>query len=108
MKKVQLNTKTPRNLKKYVRPDKGLDVALLEMLDQQIGEHIQSGDFNSSGAFPIDGSEMPYQSWLRAYVSNATSSPLAEHHIRAWEWAEGIVEGNPPPALIECWFRGGG
>ena len=76
MKKVQLNTKTPRNLKKYVRPDKGLDVALLEMLDQQIGEHIQSGDFNSSGAFPIDGSEMPYQSWLRAYVSNALACTL--------------------------------
>jgi cob(I)alamin adenosyltransferase len=33
---------------------------------------------------------------------------MAAHHVRAWEWFEGVEPGVKPPALIECWFRGCG
>ena len=104
-----VNTRvTPRNLKKFIRPDKPLSVALLEAMEDEFDTIIKIGDFDKGRAYPIEGSELEYKSWLRTYAPHAASSPLAEHHIRAWEWAESIIDGNPPPALIECWFRGGG
>jgi hypothetical protein len=108
MKKSSVNTTVPKNFKKFVRPDKPLSVALLEAALDDLDQTIQFGDFDSNSAYPITGSEISYQNWLKSYVGNAASSPLGEHHIRAWEWAENIVQNNPPPALIECWFRGGG
>ena len=99
---------TPRAFKKFVRPDKPLSLALLEALDNELDTIIKTGDFDTGRAYPIQGSDLDYKSWLRTYAPHAASSPLGEHHIRAWEWAENIEPGNPPPALIECWFRGGG
>lgn len=109
MRKSNVNTRvTPTALKKYIRPDKPLAVALLEAMDGEFDTILKMGDFDNGRAFPIEGAEMDYRTWLRTYAPHAASSPLGEHHVRAWEWAEGIEEGNPPPALIECWFRGGG
>lgn len=99
---------TPRSFRKFVRPDKPLNIALMEAMEEELDTIIRVGDFDQGRAYPIEGSELGYQAWLRTYAPHAASSPLAAHHIRAWEWAEGISAGNPPPALIECWFRGGG
>jgi hypothetical protein len=76
-------------------------------MQEKFDDVVDGGDFDSR-AYPIDGAELEYQKWLRKFAPHAASAPLARHHIRAWEWAEGIQAGNPPPALIECWFRGGG
>jgi hypothetical protein len=109
MKKTSVNTKVvPKNFKKYVRPDKDLAVALLESALDELDATIQVGDFDSGHAFAIDGADLPYPNWLKTYAPHAASSPLGEHHIRAWEWADSIKKNDPPPALIECWFRGGG
>jgi len=109
MKKPSVNTRlVPKAFKKYVRPDKDLTVALLEAALDDLDQTIQVGDFDSGSAFPIDGAEYDYKHWLRAFAPHAASSPLGDHHIRAWEWADSIKQNAPPPALIECWFRGGG
>lgn len=109
MKKSNVNTRlTPRPFRKYVRPDKPLSIALLEAMTNEFDTILRTGDFDSGKAFPIEGSELDFRSWLRMYAPHAASSPLGDHHVRAWEWAESIEPTNPPPALIECWFRGGG
>lgn len=109
MKKTSVNTRlVPKAFKKYVRPDKDLSLALLEAALDDLEQTIQIGDFDSGSAYPSDGAELDYRHWLKAYAPHAASSPLGEHHIRAWEWADGIKQKDPPPALIECWFRGGG
>lgn len=107
--KSNVNTRiTPKALKKFIRPDKPLSAALLEAMTERFDEMIDGGDFDTGQATPIAGNELPYDRWLKTYAPHAASSPLGEHHIRAWDWAESISYGNPPPALIECWFRGGG
>jgi len=107
--KSLVNTRaTPKPLKKFIRPDKPLSLALLQAMEEKFDEVIDGGDFDSGKAVPITGHELDYSRWLKTYAPHAASAELGEHHRRAWEWAEGIVEGNPPPALIECWFRGGG
>ncbi len=109
MKRSSVRTSlTPRNFRKFVRPDKPLELALLEAMEEEFDTIVKNGDFDSGSAHPMDGHELPYDQWLRTYAPHAASSPLGEHHIRAWEWAETINLGETPPALIECWFRGGG
>jgi hypothetical protein len=76
-------------------------------MQEKFDENIDGSEFGSV-AHPIEGHELEYSKWLKRYAPHAASAPLAKHHIRAWDWAEGIETGNPPPALIECWFRGGG
>jgi hypothetical protein len=106
--KSQVNTRiTPKALKKFIRPNKPLTVALLQAMQERFDIQVDGSEFGSV-AHPIDGHEMDYQRWLKRYAPHAASAPLAKHHIRAWEWAESIEANNPPPALIECWFRGGG
>ena len=103
-----MNTRiTPKALKKFIRPNKPLTVALLQAMQERFDIQVDGSEFGSV-AHPIDGHEMDYQRWLKRYAPHAASAPLAKHHIRAWEWAESIEANNPPPALIECWFRGGG
>jgi hypothetical protein len=99
---------TPRRFKQYTRPDKPLSHALLEAMDARLKEVIETGDYNSGRAYQISGAELDYKTWLRTYAPHAASSELGAHHERAWDWAESIGPGNPPRALIECWFRGGG
>lgn len=99
---------TPKALKKFVRPDKPLSIALLEAMREKLDDAIDMGDFDDTKAHPINGHEMPYQQWLKVFAPHAASSEMGAHHTRAWEWAESIQDGTPPPALIECWFRGGG
>jgi hypothetical protein len=99
---------TPKKFKQFARPDKPLANALLEAMDARLKDIIDTGDYNSGRAYSINGAELDYQKWLKTYAPHAASSSLGEHHKRAWEWAENIVQGEPPPALIECWFRGGG
>jgi hypothetical protein len=99
---------TPKRFKQFARPDKPLANALLEAMDARLKDIIDTGDYNSGRAYSINGAELDYQKWLKTYAPHAASSKLGEHHKRAWEWAENIVQGEPPPALIECWFRGGG
>lgn len=99
---------TPKRFKQFARPDKPLANALLEAMDARLKDIIDTGDYNSGRAYSINGAELDYQKWLRTYAPHAASSGLGEHHKRAWEWAENIAQGEPPPALIECWFRGGG
>ena len=94
--------------KQYTRSDKPLALALLEALDGQIEDVIKTGDYDSGRAFAVDGASLDYKTWLRTYAPHAMSSSLGTHHERAWEWAEAITPGVAPPALIECWFRGGG
>jgi len=103
-----LKRTTPKEFRHLTSSDKPLSVALLEALEEQIGQVIETGDYDSGRAFAIDGAQLDYKHWLRTYAPHATSSELGVHHIRAWDWAEGITAGAPPPALIECWFRGGG
>ena len=104
----QVKRNTPKEFRHLTRADKPLSVALLEALEDQIGMVIETGDYDSGKAFAIDGASLDYKHWLKTFAPHAISSELGEHHIRAWEWAEGIKAGDPPPALIECWFRGGG
>jgi len=99
---------TPKKFKQFARPDKPLANALLEAMDARLKDIIDTGDYNSGRAYSINGAELDYQRWLKTYAPHAASSSLGEHHKRAWEWAENITQGEPPPALIECWFRGGG
>jgi len=99
---------TPKRFKQFARPDKPLANALLEAMDARLKDIIDTGDYNSGRAYSINGAELDYQKWLKTYAPHAASSSLGEHHKRAWEWAENITQGEPPPALIECWFRGGG
>ena len=99
---------TPKRFKQFARPDKPLANALLEAMDARLKDIIDTGDYNSGRAYSINGAELDYQKWLKTYAPHAASSSLGEHHKRAWEWAENINQGEPPPALIECWFRGGG
>lgn len=109
MQKLSINTRaTPQNFKKFVRPGKDLSAALLEALSSELQEASTTGSFDGGTAYPISGHDLSYADWLRVYAPNAASSKMGEHHIRAWNWAESIENGNPPPALIECWFRGGG
>jgi hypothetical protein len=107
--KSSVNTRlTPRSLKKFVRPDKPLQIALLEAMKMELSEAVENGDFDSGKAVPLQGHELGYESWLRTYAPHAASSDLADHHHRAWNWAESLKQGTSPQALIECWFRGGG
>jgi hypothetical protein len=109
MQKLSVNTKaTPRNLKKFVRPGKDLGIALLEAFTSELNDYADNGAFDGGTAYPIQGHDMPYPDWLRVYAPQAASSKMGDHHIRAWEWAEKLEAGQAPPALIECWFRGGG
>ena len=108
MAKSQAHRSTPKEFRRFTQSDKPLAVALLEALNAQIGEVIKTGDYDSGRAFPIDGASLDYKTWLRTFAPHAMSSELGTHHERAWEWAESISPGTPPPALIECWFRGGG
>jgi hypothetical protein len=107
--KNQVSTRaTPRALKKFIRPTKPLAVALLEALQDELGNAIELGDFDSGLATALPGADMDYADWLRVYAPHSASSKLGEHHHRAWKWAEDITPGKFVPALIECWFRGGG
>jgi hypothetical protein len=109
MKKSLVNSRiTPKALKKFTRPDKPLSVALLESMIENLDTIIDTSDFSGGGSYPISGHELDYERWLRTYAIHAASAELGQHHKRAWNWAENIVADNPPPALIECWFRGGG
>jgi len=107
--KNQVSTRsTPRAFRKFVKPTKPLTVALLEALQSEIDQAIELGDYDSGLATALPGHDMHYEDWLRVYAPHAASSTLAEHHHRAWQWAEDIAPGKFGPALIECWFRGGG
>jgi len=109
MQKLSINTKaTPRNLKRFVRPGKDLGIALLEAFTSELNEYADNGAFDGGTAYPIQGHDMPFMDWLRVYAPQSAPSKMGDHHLRAWNWAESIENGNPPPALIECWFRGGG
>jgi hypothetical protein len=99
---------TPKKFKQFARPDKPLANALLEAMDARLKEIIDTGDYNSGRAYSINGADLDYKTWLKTYAPHAASSKLGEHHVRAWEWAENVEQGVAPPALIECWFRGGG
>jgi hypothetical protein len=103
-----LEKMTPKKFKQFARPDKPLTHALLEAMDARLKEVIETGDYDSGKAFKINGSELDYLTWLKTFAPHAASSELAPHHKRAWEWAESLEQGITPPALIECWFRGGG
>ncbi len=70
----------------------------------------EAGEFavQNGVASKLIGHELSYESWLSTYAPHAASSKLGDHHHRAWQWAEKLEPGFTPPALIECWFRGGG
>jgi hypothetical protein len=104
----QVKRNTPKEFRHLTSADKPLAVALLEALNEQINQVIETGDYDSGKAVAIDGASLDYRHWLRTFAPHAISSELGDHHVRAWEWAENITTGTPPPALIECWFRGGG
>ena len=108
MPALNSNKTVPRKFKQYVRPDKDLSLALLEALSGELTNVIETGDYDSGKAIALPGSELPYEQWLKIHAPHATSSAMGDHHKRAWEWAESIGSGTIPPALIECWFRGGG
>ena len=108
MNAKQLKRNTPKEFRHFTRNDKPLAEALLEAMGDQIQLVLETGDYDSGRAAAIDGALMDYATWLRTYAPHAMSSSLGEHHKRAWEWAESIEPGVVPPALIECWFRGGG
>jgi len=99
---------TPRKLKPFMQSGKSLSVSLLQALEDELGTTLQLGDFDSGKAIPIAGAELDYKHWLKSYARHSANADLAEHHIRAWEWAEKLTPGASAPALIECWFRGGG
>lgn len=63
---------------------------------------------SASEVYPLASAGMDWQAWLDRFCPAATSSPFAAHHVRAWEWFEGLEQGTEPPALIECWPRGHG
>lgn len=109
MSKLQLNTRaTPKQFKKFVRPDKPLHLSLLEAMNHEITNILETGDYDSGKATSLPGSDLPYDQWLKVSAPHAASSEMGEHHKRAWDWAEELVPGIAPSALIECWFRGGG
>lgn len=51
--------------------------------------------------------EMPLDRWLRAYFPRATRAPMAERHLRLWDWFESLEAGVKPDAAVELWPRGG-
>jgi len=107
--KLTVNTKaTPRNLKPHIKSNQSLAISLLQALDAEIESSLVNGDFDLGAAFPIAGSDLDYKTWLKTYAPHAASSELGEHHVRAWDWSDSFAQGIAPPALIECWFRGGG
>lgn len=107
--KLTVNTRsTPRNLKPHIKANQSLAISLLQALDAEIESSLINGDFDLGAATPISGADLDYKTWLKTYAPHATSSELGEHHIRAWDWSDSFSPGIPPPALIECWFRGGG
>jgi hypothetical protein len=108
MSKTTLSKAAPRAFRKYVKPTKPLTVALLEALEDELQQAIEVGDYDSGTASKLPGHELEYEPWLSAYAPHAASSRLAEHHHRAWQWAESLEPSKSPAALIECWFRGGG
>ena len=103
-----LSKAAPRAFRKYVKPTKPLAVALLEALGDELSQAIEVGDYDNGVASKLIGHELTYETWLSTYAPHAASSKLGDHHHRAWQWAEKLEPGFTPPALIECWFRGGG
>lgn len=67
---------TPKALKKFVRPDKPLSIALLEAMREKLDDAIDMGDFDDTKAHPINGHEMPYQQWLKVFAPHAASSEM--------------------------------
>ena len=108
MKQLVNSRITPKNFKKHVRPDKPLSLSLLEAMESELNNIIETGDYDSGKAVALPGAELDYQQWLKLNAPHAASSAMGEHHKRAWDWASGLEQGVAPPALIECWFRGGG
>jgi len=107
--KVSVNkSSTPRQLKQYVKTNQSLSISLLQALSDEIENSLDTGDFDFGVATPLVGADLDYRTWLKTYAPHAASSSLGEHHIRAWDWSDSFAAGITPPALIECWFRGGG
>lgn len=50
---------------------------------------------------------LPWRQWVPRYVP-AFDAPMAERHIRVWDWAEALTPGIRPRPLVEVWPRGSG
>lgn len=48
-----------------------------------------------------------WQEWLARHFPGKLLA-FAPHHERAWAWIDALRPGVKPPALVECWARGGG
>lgn len=55
--------------------------------------------------------EMPddtWREWLARRLPHTREWIFAPHHVEAWEWIDALTPGVKPPALVQCWARGGG
>lgn len=68
-----------------------------------IARRIQAGDVT-----PLPGAELSWQDWLDQYCADAVRYPLADHHIAAWDWFDGLQSGVRPPSLFAAFARGHG
>jgi predicted phage terminase large subunit-like protein len=50
---------------------------------------------------------LPWQKWLQTNFPSICSSPLADRHIRLWEWVERLTLGERAKSFIAIWPRGG-
>jgi len=56
--------------------------------------------------YTLEGHDLDCQVWLRHHFPHVTTAPLAERHIRLWDWFENLERGIKPPPQIEIWARG--
>jgi hypothetical protein len=54
---------------------------------------------------PIDDPLLP---WLHQHFPQAVSAPMADRHLRLWDWFEHLKPGVKPIHRVEVWSRGGG
>ena len=56
---------------------------------------------------PLAGSELSWQEWTRRYFPAIASFPMAERHVRLWNWFDALERGSKPRPRVEPWPRGG-
>lgn len=102
----------PANALKKRTGDKNADPLLSSFLDnlvEAIDDSIEAESTKYEKAVPIKdaGAGLHYEKWIKRYVGKILTYPLAPHHHRAWSWFQNLQVGTAPPALVECWARGG-
>lgn len=76
-------------------------------LSQLADELDPDGGLAALTAEPLAGSELPWEDWVRRYFPAAASFPMAERHVRLWNWFDALRRGEKPRPRVEPWPRGG-